>query len=65
MFSGFSKSMSSTIPKGIMEAFEKRRSNIIAKHNHLQVQNNEHSGRKAEKSRTNYMYDNPTFLSDE
>ncbi|XP_076751332.1 chitin synthase chs-2 [Xylocopa sonorina] len=60
--SGFSRTISSRIPKGTMEAFERRRSNILAEHNKMQSQNI-HTITQVNGS-ANHAYNNPAFLND-
>ncbi|XP_054005861.1 chitin synthase chs-2-like [Hylaeus anthracinus] len=73
--SGFSKIISSNVSKDAMEAFESRRSKIIAKQKNDRpiniVHNEDKHGEmanfnnvKTNKKANSYEYDNPTFLND-
>ncbi|XP_076622965.1 chitin synthase chs-2 [Colletes latitarsis] len=69
--SGFSKIISSRVSKDVIEAFETRRSKIIAeckKSQHNSNEKNETSNLSSKESNTkattNHEYDNPTFLED-
>ncbi|XP_050482557.1 chitin synthase chs-2-like isoform X1 [Bombus huntii] len=64
--SGFRKTISLNTPKGVLEAFEQHRSNILAEHE-LQSQNNAANEKEIypkNKNSKGPVYDNPTFLND-
>ncbi|CAK9800283.1 Chitin synthase chs-2 [Anthophora plagiata] len=62
--SDFSKKLSLSIPKHVMEAFEKNRSNILTGQKKVKDQNNVHNKRNNNNLSKYYVYDNPTFLND-
>lgn len=68
---GFSKIISSSVPKDAMEVLQNHRSKIIAGRDNLQPQNKTYpnsntklntNNRKS--TNLNYEYDNPAFLND-